>query len=188
MPERTNNLTTLLVAVATGDAVAMNQLLSIMYDDLRALAHARLRKSDNVASLDTTELVHESYLRFLKAGKVDVRDRAHFMAYAARVMRSIIVDFVRQRRSERYGGDALHVTLNTDIAAGHHASEEEIIRVNEALEGLSQSDPRLVKVVEMRYFAGLSEEEIANSLGITDRTVRRDWEKARLLLSAVLST
>jgi len=181
-----HNITTLLVAVAAGDAVALNHLLSMMYDELRTLARARLRKSGNITSLDTTELVHESYLRFLKTGRVEVNDRAHFMSYAASVMRSIVVDFVRQRRSERHGGDALHVTLSTDMIGSQLESEQEIMRINDALEALSQSEPRLVKVVEMRYFAGLSEAEIALSLGVTDRTVRRDWEKARLLLSAVL--
>jgi RNA polymerase sigma factor (TIGR02999 family) len=103
-------------------------------------------------------------------------------------MRSIIVDFVKQRRADRRGGGALHVTLDTNVIEALHASEEEILRISEALDDLSKSDARLVQVVEMRYFAGLSEEEIALSLGITDRTVRRDWQKARLLLSAALES
>jgi RNA polymerase sigma factor (TIGR02999 family) len=103
-------------------------------------------------------------------------------------MRSIIVDFVRQRRADRRGGGALQVTLDTNVIETQHASEEEILRVSEALDDLSTSDARLVQVVEMRYFAGLSEEEIALSLGIAVRTVRRDWQKARLLLSAALES
>jgi RNA polymerase sigma factor (TIGR02999 family) len=179
-------LTDLFQAVGHGDEAAMNRLLSLMYTELQQLARRRLRKSKRITMLDTTELVHECYLRFLKLGQLAVSDRAHFLAYSARVMRSIIVDFVKQRRTDRRGGGAPHVTLDTNVIEMQNASEEEIMCINEALEDLSKSDARLVQVVEMRYFAGLSEEEIAVSLGITDRTVRRDWQKARLLLSAAL--
>jgi RNA polymerase sigma factor (TIGR02999 family) len=183
-----DELTDLFHAVAQGDETAMNRLLSLMYVELKQLARRRLRKSQRITMLDTTELVHECYLRFLKLGQLTVSDRAHFLAYSARVMRSIIVDFVKQRRADRRGGGALHVTLDTNVIEALHASEEEILRISEALDDLSKSDARLVQVVEMRYFAGLSEEEIALSLGITDRTVRRDWQKARLLLSAALES
>jgi RNA polymerase sigma factor (TIGR02999 family) len=157
-----------------------------MYQELHSLAHARLKQSSRIRPLDTTELVHESYLRLLKSSRVDITDRAHFFAYAAKVMRSIIVDFVRLRRAERWGGNALMVTLDTHIEDRNRASEEEIIRVSDALEELAQSEPRLVQVVEMRYFGGLTEEEVAAVLGVTERTVRRDWRRARLLLSAAL--
>lgn len=179
-------LTDLFQAVGHGDETAMNRLLSLMYTELQHLARRRLRKSEKITMLDTTELVHECYLRFLKVGHLTVADRAHFLAYAARTMRSIVVDYVKQRRADRRGGGARDLTLNTDMIQTLHASEEEIMRVNEALEDLSKSDARLVQVVEMRYFAGLTEEEIASSLGITDRTVRRTWQKARLLLGAAL--
>jgi RNA polymerase sigma factor (TIGR02999 family) len=181
-------LTDLFQAVGHRDETAMNRLLALMYAELQQLARRRLRKSQRITLLDTTELVHECYLRFLKLGQLTVTDRAHFLAYSARVMRSIIVDFVKQRRARRRGGGALHVTLDTNVIESQHASEEEILCINEALDDLSKSDARLVQVVEMRYFAGLSEEEIALSLGITDRTVRRDWQKARLLLSAALES
>ncbi len=179
-------LTDLFQAVGQGDQTALNRLLSLMYTELQQLAHRRLRKSERITMLDTTELVHECYLRFLKVGRLTVADRAHFLAYSARTMRSIIVDFVKQRRANRRGGGAPDVTLDTNMIQTLHPSEEEIMRVNEALEDLSKSDARLVQVVEMRYFAGLTEEEIASSLGITDRTVRRTWQKARLLLGAIL--
>jgi RNA polymerase sigma factor (TIGR02999 family) len=181
-------LTDLFQAVEHGDETAMNRLLSLMYAELQQLARRRLRKSQRITMLDTTELVHECYLRFLKLRRLTVSDRAHFLTYSARVMRSIIVDFVRQRRADRRGGGALHVTLDTNVIETQHASEEEILRVSEALDDLSTSDARLVQVVEMRYFAGLSEDEIAASLGIAVRTVRRDWQKARLLLSAALES
>jgi RNA polymerase sigma factor (TIGR02999 family) len=179
-------MTELFRSAGDGDPAAVNQLIVVMYEDLHKLAHARLQKSARFAALDTTELVHESYLRFLKRGLLKVADRGHFLAYSARVMRSIIVDFVRARRAHRRGRGAVHVTLNTELGEGLHAPEDEIIRVSEALEDLAKTDPRLVQVVEMRYFAGLSEDEIASFLGVAGRTVRRDWQKARLLLSVAL--
>jgi RNA polymerase sigma factor (TIGR02999 family) len=102
-------------------------------------------------------------------------------------MRSIIVDFARRRRAQRRGGDAAQVTLTTGHGAAAPAGADEIVRVHEALEQVSAIEPRLAQVVEMRYFAGMTEAEIAQALGVTDRTVRRDWEKARLLLRAALS-
>jgi RNA polymerase sigma factor (TIGR02999 family) len=181
-----DDLSRLLKAVGEGDSEAKNRLLALMYEELHSLAHARLSKSAGSRPLDTTELVHESYLRLLKASRIDINDRAHFFAYAAKVMRSIIVDFVRVRRAERWGGNAMMVTLDTSVEDRNRASEEEIIRVSEALEELAQSEPRLVQVVEMRYFGGFTEEEVAAVLGVTERTVRRDWRRARLLLSAAL--
>ena len=181
-----NDLTTLLEGARQGDNAAIDQLYAAMYPELHQLAHARLRRSEPITLLDTTSLVHESYLRFLKASRLQVNDRSHFLAYASCVMRSVIVDLVRQRRADRHGGGKIHVTLDTDIAESVHTSEEEIMQINEALDDLAKIDARLVKVVEMRYFAGLTEQDIAASLGLTERTVRRDWQKARLLLRAAL--
>jgi RNA polymerase sigma factor (TIGR02999 family) len=180
-----NDLTALFSAAGDGDRAAMDRLMAVMYESLKGLAHARLQRSPRIAPLDTTELVHEAYLRFLKAGRLAATDREHFLAYSARVMRSIIVDFVRMRRAGRRGGGQIDLTLETGVGPPD-AGEEEIVRVNDALEELAQAEPRLVQVVEMRYFAGLSEEEIASLLGIAVRTVRRDWRKARLLLSVAL--
>ena len=151
------------------------------YEDLRQIAHGRLRRSEKITLLDTTALVHESYLRLLKAKHIELSGESQFLAFAARVMRSIIVDFVRNHRAERRGGDQARVTLSAEVAEGR-ASMDEILRVNDALDELAKVDARLVQVVEMRYFGGLEEREIAGILGLTDRTVRRDWEKARVLL------
>jgi RNA polymerase sigma factor (TIGR02999 family) len=181
-----SELTLLIEAVNGGDRQAIDRLLALLYQDLHQLAHRRLTRAERVHSLDTTGLVHESYLKFVAAGRLNVTDRAHFMAYAARVMRSIIVDLVRKHRAERHGGQALHVTFNTNVADQAYASEEQVLRVHEALEELEQADPRLVKVVDMRYFGGLTEPEIADAMGVNERTVRRDWQKARLLLRAAL--
>jgi RNA polymerase sigma factor (TIGR02999 family) len=108
------------------------------------------------------------------------------MAYVSQVLRNVIVDFARRRSAERRGGGQSNLTLNTEIAGSIGNQDEDILRINDALDELDKTDPRLRKVVEMRYFAGLTEQEIATSLGLTDRTVRRDWERARLLLSVSL--
>jgi RNA polymerase sigma factor (TIGR02999 family) len=164
----------------------IDELFSTLYEELRQLARKRLHRAEKITLLDTTALVHESYLRFLKAGRVEVGDRTRFLAYAARVMRSVIVDFVRKRRAARRGGETSVVTYDPSKIDAINQAEEEIIRVNDALDELAKANARLVKVVEMRYFAGLDEQEISVALGVTDRTVRREWEKARLLLSVAL--
>jgi len=162
------------------------ELFSLLYQELRHLAHSRLRKNEPITLLDTTSLVHETYLRIVRAGRMDIAERPKFLAYSAHVMRSIVVDFVRQHRAECRGGDQERVALDTDPAGPVYSPEDEILRVSEALDQLAKSDERLVKVVEMRYFTGLADEEIAEALGVNERTVRRDWQKARLLLSLAL--
>jgi RNA polymerase sigma factor (TIGR02999 family) len=171
-----------------GDADAVNRLFSALYRELHALAHARIRRNQPDVVLDTTALLHESYLRLMKADGLEVQNRAHFLAYAARTMRSIVVDFARQRQAQRRGGGAPQLTLDTDVAQMLHAAqhEDQVLRVHEALQELEAVDARMVRVVEMRYFGGLSEEEVGQALGVTARTVRRDWEKARLLLAVAL--
>jgi RNA polymerase sigma factor (TIGR02999 family) len=137
--------------------------------------------------LDTTVLVHESFLRLANVGQVPMVDRNHFLAYAARVMRSVIIDVVRRRNAERRGGDLDRVPLDTEIVDSVVACEDEVLRVSEALEELAKADPRAAQVVEMRYFGGMADHEIADVLGVTERTVGRDWRKAKLLLYAVLN-
>ena len=181
------SLTDLLRASRQGDREASGEAFSLLYEELRRLAHAKLRRHQQMTLLDTTALVHESYLRLAGAQALAVEDRHHFFTYAARVMRSVIVDFARARQTERRGGDAVHVVLDTGIAASAAAPENDVLRVHEALEQLSQADARLGQVVEMRYFGGLTEAEIAQALNLSERTVRRDWEKARLLLFATLA-
>jgi RNA polymerase sigma factor (TIGR02999 family) len=175
-------VTGMLEAAGQGDREAIGQLYGILYPELRSLAHQRVRSLNNVQMLDTTSLVHESYLRLVKAGRVNVENRKHFLAYAAHVMRSVVVDFVRHAKTERAGGAGLHVTLNSDVLEGVASPADEILRMHEFLEELAQVDQRLVSVIEMRYFAALDNDQIADVLGVTDRTVRRDLEKARLLL------
>jgi RNA polymerase sigma factor (TIGR02999 family) len=179
-------LTDLLQQAHAGDEVARERLFAVAYDELRAHARKVLRAGGRNTFLDTTVLVHESFLRFLQAGRLHGSDRRQFFAYAGRIMRSVVVDFARKRQAERRGGEFEHVALDTQLAEHLRASDEQMLRVDEALETLQEVDPRLVRVVEMRYFVGMTETEIAHALGITERTVRRDWEKAKLLLLAAL--
>jgi len=177
----------MLDAAKQGDKAAIGRLYGVLYPELRSLAHQRVRNHSNLQMLDTTSLVHESYLRLAKAGRIDVESRKHFLAYAAHVMRSVVVDFVRHSRTERAGGAELHVTLNSEVLDKVASPADDIIRMHEFLEELAQVNERLVSVIEMRYFAALDNEQIAECLGVTERTVRRDLEKARLLLSDALA-
>ncbi len=178
---------TLLIARAReGDREALGGLFELLYPDLRRIAHARLSNHVRDAVMDTTSLVHECYLKFAQASRLSPADRVHFLAYAATAMRSIIVDAARANLAQRRGGDAQHVTLNTNVADAVAGPESEILDVHAALDELGKLDPRLVRVVEMRYFGGMKDEDIGAALGLTDRTVRRDWEKARLLLASAL--
>ncbi|HYE70267.1 MAG TPA: ECF-type sigma factor [Aquabacterium sp.] len=179
-------ITVLLRAALGGDRLAADQAYALLYADLRRLARSRLRQSSEMTLLDTTALVHESFLRLNGGRALDFPDRHHFLAYAAKVMRAVVVDVVRARLAERRGGDAEHVTLNTTVVDAGATREDEVLRVHEALDELGALEPRLAQVVELRYFGGLSEAEVAASLGLTERTVQRDWQKARLLLSLAL--
>jgi RNA polymerase sigma factor (TIGR02999 family) len=178
--------TVLLAQARAGDAQAVGSLYQLLYPELRRVAHARLRGSAD-ALLDTTALVHESYERLAGAAALSFADRAHFLAYAARAMRSVLVDLARERLAERRGGGAAHVALTTGLGEQLAAPEApELVRVHEALEELAQIEPRLAQVVELRYYGGLANDEIAAVLGTSLRTVERDWERARSYLYAAL--
>jgi len=182
-----SQLTDLLLRVQSGDGEARGALFAATYKELHRLAHARLRDGGRNTLLDTTSLVHESYLRLVNAGELQAPDRRAFFAYASKVMRSVIVNCANERMSRKRGGDVVFLTLSTGIQEGIGTGEADVLRVHEALAGLEQADPRSALVVEMRYFGGFSEQEIADAMGVTDRTVRRDWEKARVMLLAALA-
>ncbi len=183
------NLTELIHLASNGDTEATERLFAATYPELRKLARIRLRAGGRRQTLlDTASLVNESYLRFAGAGQLQLADRLHFLRWAATVMRSIIVDFARRRAAARRGGGRIRVTWTPDVDRAEPASEDEIVRVHEALDQLATVDARMARIVEMRYFGGMREVEIAEALGVTDRTVRREWEKARLLLREALDT
>ncbi len=179
-------LTELLGRIQAGDTEARDTLFAAAYTELHRLARARLRDGGRNTVLDTTCLVHESYLRFVQSGQLRAEDRRAFFAYASQVMRSVIVNSVRDRIAQKRGGELRPLTLSTSLAANVADLEDTVLQVHEALEDLETADPRLAQVAQMRYFGGYSEREIAETLEITERTVQRDWEKARLILAAAL--
>lgn len=181
-----SEVTLLLERVRAGEVQAREHLFALLYPELRRLARARLAGDRREGDLQTTVLLHECYLKLMSTTRLSPQDRAQFLAYAARTMRSIIVDTVRAQRRLRRGGDHEHVPLDTDVIDGTAAAETEILDIDRALTELAAVDPRLVQVVEMRFFAGLTDDEIGAALGLSERTVRRDWEKARLLLAQAL--
>lgn len=181
-----STLTHMLHRAQQGDLDASEALYAATYGDLCRLARARLRGRNRPTLLDTGSLVHESYIRFAGSAHLSLEGRVHFLRWAGQVMRSVIVDFARRRLAERRGGGAARTTLDGEVAAAG-ADEEEILGVHQALRRIALLDPRLALVVERRYFAGMSDQEIAESLGVNERTVRRDWQKARLLLREALA-
>lgn len=181
-----SEITELLRRVNSGDTAARDALFEAAYGELRKLARSRLFDGGRNTYLNTTALVHESYLRVVNGSQLRAEDRRAFFAYASRVMRSVIIDAVRERQAERRGGDLDRQTLDTHLLDSLPAGEQELLDVHDALQVLAEAEPRLAQVVEMRYFGGYTEAEIAEALELTERTVRRDWEKARLLLMAML--
>ncbi|CAM4003723.1 ECF-type sigma factor [Roseateles saccharophilus] len=151
-----------------------------LYRELRQMAHQRLRRSGPLTLLDTTALVHEGWLKLANGSGWQGLEPGHFMAYAATVMRSIVVDYARARQTRQRGGGATHVPLEELPTLAHR--DDEYLQVHEALNDLERQDPRLARLVELRFFVGLEEAECAEALGQSRRTVQRDWQKARALL------
>jgi RNA polymerase sigma factor (TIGR02999 family) len=180
------DITTWIAQARQGDRAALDQLVASVYPELRRIAHARLAPHAHNALLNTTTLVHECYMKFVGAQRLNVEDRGHFLAYAASAMRSIIVDQARASLTQRRGGHAAHVTLDTANSGEVAQAEDQIFDVDSAITELARLSPRLAQVVEMRYFGGMNDEEIGLALGVNGRTVRRDWEKARMMLVAAL--
>jgi len=181
-----DELSALIQRVHAGEEGARDRLFAAAYPDLRELARSRLYHGGRGTDLGTTALVYETFLRFVRGGELRATERRAFFAYAASVMRSVIVDTVRERLAQRRGGELQRTTLDTEFVDLLPSGEDEVMQVHEALQALAEAEPRLAQVVEMRYFGGWTEAEIGDALGITERTVRRDWEKARLLLSTLM--
>jgi RNA polymerase sigma factor (TIGR02999 family) len=181
MNDHTNDLqgdvTQLLEAVREGDSRALDRLVPLVYEELRALAKRELYREQQGHTLHATALVHEAYLKLAGSG-MPASDRSHFLAIAARAMRQVLVDHARRRNALKRGGDVVCTTL-TDGGAPVDFRPDELIALDEALD---QLEPRQRQVVEFRFFAGMEEKEIAEVLGISDRTVRREWVKARAWL------
>lgn len=171
-------VTRLLQAAHEGEPDALERLVPLVYDDLRRLARRQLGHEYGERTLNATALVHESFLK-LGGGAMAASDRAHFLAIAARAMRQVLVDHARDRRAAKRGGGAWERTTLTDGAWAADFDPDGMLALDEALAGLQ---PRQRQVVECRFFGGMEEQEIAAALGVTERTVRRDWTKARAWL------
>jgi len=180
-----SEITRLLGEWRGGDAAAGDRLAPLIYPELRRLARYHLRVRGREA-LSTTELVHEAFLRLLSGSTPALESRSHFYSIAARIMRQVLTDWARRSLSAKRGAGQKAVSLDAVAASSNDPLFGDLIALDDALEALSAMDERKAIIVEMRYFGGMTESEIATVLGVTDRTVRRDWEKARLLLAAAL--
>jgi RNA polymerase sigma-70 factor (ECF subfamily) len=179
-------VTRLLVAWRRGDAAALDRLVPLVYAELRRVAHRYMRDERPNHPLQTTALVHEAYLRLIDVTRVDWQSRTHFFAVSAQLMRRILVEAARRRHADKRGGDASHVALDEAVVPAA-ARAADLVALDEALEQLATLAPRKARVVELRYFGGLSVEETAAVLGISAETVGRDWRMAKLWLQRDLS-
>ena len=166
---------------------SVDEVTALAYQELRAIAHRRLVARDHGGTLSTTALVHEAYLKLADQSRAGWRDQAHFLALASLAMRHVLVDRARERMALKRGGVRRQVTLNEDVVAVEDQPET-LLQLDEALDRLSNVDPRLARVVECRFFGGLTESDTAATLGVTVRTVQRDWVKARVLLRRMLES
>jgi RNA polymerase sigma factor (TIGR02999 family) len=182
-----HEITQLLARAGAGDAAALDRLLPLVYDELRALARRQRLRQGGTETLNTTALVHEAYEKLARAGEQGAgwNDRAHFFRVAAKAMRQVLVDYARARHTAKRGGDAPALPLDLAEAAGTLLSAEradEVVALDEALDRLSALDPRQGEVVELRYFVGLTIPETADVLGLSPTTVKREWTAARAWL------
>ena len=166
---------------------ALDQLIPLVYNELRVIAHRQLAVQARGGTLSTTALVHEAYLKMVDQSHSDWCDRAHFLAVASLAMRHVLVDRAKARSTLKRGGERRRITLD-DAHIAVDDQPEALLQLDEAMNHLAELQPRLARVVECRFFGGLTEEEIAEALGVTVRTVQRDWAKARMLLQRVLAS
>jgi RNA polymerase sigma factor (TIGR02999 family) len=178
------DVTALLAAMRDGDRSALDRLLPLVYRDLRERAHHQLARRRPGDTLSTTALVHEAYLKLAGSDNQSYHDRIHFFAVASRAMRQILVDYGRRRIAGKRDGAA--VSLNPELIS-NPARAQELLALDDALEQLTKLDPRLVQTIELRFFGGLSVEEAAEALGVSPRTIKRDWRKARAFLYQTIS-
>lgn len=180
-------VTELLAELPSGNVAAVDELFALLYEELRAMAHRQRRRWRGDDTLQTTALVHEAYLKLVDQDRVAAESRAHFLAVASRAMRHILCNYARDRRAQKRGGAAVHVALDPSGGEAARAdpssdSSEVLVALDEALRRLEQVDARQSKVVECRFFGGLTIEETAAALGVSARTVKRDWAMAQAWL------
>jgi RNA polymerase sigma factor (TIGR02999 family) len=166
---------------------SLDQVVALTYRELRAIAHRRLAARGPGGTLSTTALVHEAYLKLVDQSRAGWQDLAHFRALASLAMRHVLVDRARERSALKRGGGRRQITLDDEVMALEDQAEM-LLQLDDALERLATVDPRLAQVVDCRFFGGLTEQETAEALGLTTRTVQRDWVKARVLLRRLLES
>jgi len=177
----TEDVTQLVEAVGAGDGAALKRLFEVVYDELKRIARRQLL-GGGALTLDTTGLVHEAYLKLVNPERLELRDRSHFFVVAAKAMRQIAIDHARRRVAQKRGGPAaIAVTLDDDLPF-ESTSPDTLLRLDAALDQLGELEPRLAELVEMRFFAGLSVEQVAQAQNLTVRTIHRDWRRARAFL------
>jgi RNA polymerase sigma factor (TIGR02999 family) len=183
--EASRQITALIAGLQDGEPEAWDRLLPHVYDELRRIAHAQLRRQRRGHTLNTTALVHEAYFKLVDQTRVPYAERAHFFGIAARAMRQVLIDHARRHATTKRGGGWQRISLD-DAQISIEERADMLVALDEALTRLSVLNERLGRVVECRFFGGMTEEETAAALGVTDRTVRRDWTKARLWLYSEL--
>ena len=190
--ETRTRVTQLLALLPDGDVAAMDELFALLYDELRAIAHRQRRRWQGDDTLQTTALVHEAFLKLVDQDRIAAESRAHFLGVAARAMRHILCNYARDQRAQKRGGGVVHVVL--DESKGNAVSSNVpsepmgvLISLDEALRRLERVDPRQSKVVECRFFGGLTIDETAGALGVSQRTVKRDWAMAQAWLHREMS-
>lgn len=181
MEEKTDQITQLLIAWRNGEARALDELMPLVHRELKRIARNFMRRQHAGHTLQTTALVNEAFVRLVDSDKVNWQDRSHFFAISARLMRRVLVDAARRKNSAKRGGERVQVTLEED-ARSAQADQVDVVEIDEALERLAKLNQRQCQIVELRYFGGLTEDEIAETLNISARTVRRDWNLARAWL------
>jgi len=179
-------ITLLLAAVREGDRSALDRIFDRLYAELKKLARSQLRYGRTAASLDTSALVHEVYLKLVRAESLSLADRSHFFALAAKAMRQILIGHADSLRRQKRGGGAVLLPLDEELVAPALWQAEQLVAVDVALAELERLAPRLARIVELRFFVGMNETEIGTLLEQSERTVRRDWRKARAFLHVEL--
>ena len=179
------DITALLAAAEQGDRSAADEVFSALYEELRRIARRELNRNSGV-TLSATTLLHDAYLDLSKRSDRVFPDRNRFMGYASRVMRGLIIDYARSRQAQKRGGLFEITSIKTDVVAAM-PDVSELSRISEALDELGQVDPRLAKVVDLKFFCGFSFQEIGNMFDVSERTIQRDWEKARIFLHRLLN-
>jgi len=183
---RGHEVTLALQAARRGDPQALNDAFQLVYEEVRAIARSRVARAGGGATMDTSAVVHEAYLKLARHGGMAWEDRQHFLAVASTAMRQVLLDHARRHLSARRGGGALHVPL-TEADVALESQAREVLALDAALEDLARADPQLARLVELRYFGGLTIEETALALGVSDATVKRAWRRARAFLHRELA-